>query len=58
MMRPGWLSSSGRGPRGRRTVPVLHSGESIRNLARHLSLTADVGDGWREPRPVRRALTD
>lgn len=31
---------------------------SIRNLAAHLSQTADVGDGWREPRHVRRSLTD
>jgi hypothetical protein len=30
----------------------------IRNLARHLNLTADVGDGWREPRHVRHSLTD
>ena len=36
------------------SIPV----ESIRNLARHLNLTADVGDGWREPRPIRRSLTD
>jgi len=31
---------------------------SIRNLVAHLSQTADVGDGWREPRMVRRSLTD
>ena len=36
------------------SIPV----ESIRNLARHLNLTADVGDGWREPRPIRQGLTD
>ena len=32
--------------------------DAIRNLARHLNLTADVGDGWRYPRHVRTALTD
>lgn len=31
---------------------------SIRNLAEHLRQTADVGDGWREPRHVRLTLTD
>jgi len=31
---------------------------TIRNLARHLNLTADVGDGWRPPRHVRQTLTD
>jgi hypothetical protein len=30
----------------------------IRNLARHLNLTADVRDGWREPRRVRQSLPD
>ena len=29
---------------------------SIRNLAAHLSQTADVWDGWRAPRHVRRSL--
>jgi hypothetical protein len=32
--------------------------DAIRNLARHLDLTADVGDGWRYPRHVRNLLTD
>ena len=32
--------------------------ESIRNLARHLGLTADVRDGWRYPRYIRQGLTD
>jgi hypothetical protein len=31
---------------------------SIRNLAAHLSQTADVWDGWRAPRHVRQTLTD
>lgn len=31
---------------------------SIRNLAAHLSQTADVGDGWRTPRLTRHSLTD
>jgi hypothetical protein len=31
---------------------------SIRNLARHLDLTADVGDGWQAPRHIRQSLTD
>ncbi|MFL6163546.1 MAG: hypothetical protein ACJ74U_15140 [Jatrophihabitantaceae bacterium] len=31
---------------------------TIRNLAAHLNLTADVGDGWRGPRKVRTSLTD
>jgi hypothetical protein len=31
---------------------------SIRNLARHLGLSADVADGWREPRKLRRSLDD
>jgi hypothetical protein len=31
---------------------------SIRNLAAHLAQTADIGDGWREPRHVRRTPTD
>jgi hypothetical protein len=32
--------------------------ESIRNLAAHLSQTADVWDGWRPPRTVQQSLTD
>jgi hypothetical protein len=31
---------------------------SIRNLVAHLSQTADIGDGWRAPRVIRRSLTD
>jgi len=31
---------------------------SIRNFAVHLMQTADVGDGWREPRKVRSSLGD
>jgi len=30
----------------------------IRSLAAHLIHTADVGDGWREPRTIRHSLTD
>jgi hypothetical protein len=31
---------------------------TIRNLAAHLNHTADVGDGWREPRKIRTSLSD
>jgi hypothetical protein len=31
---------------------------TIRNLAAHLAQTAEVADGWREPRRIRRTLTD
>lgn len=44
----------GRGEPFRCSIPAL----SIRNLAAHLSQTADVGEGWRDPRKVRRSLTD
>ncbi len=30
----------------------------IRNLAAHLLQTASVGDGWRQPRHIRRTMTD
>lgn len=36
------------------SIPAL----SIRNLAAHLAQTADVGEGWKEPRHVRRSVTD
>jgi hypothetical protein len=30
----------------------------IRNLAAHLTQTADVKDGWRPPRHVEQSITD
>lgn len=45
---------SGDGEPFRCSIPAT----SIRNLAEHLRQSADVGDGWREPRHVRRTLTD
>jgi hypothetical protein len=42
------------GPLVRFTVPA----SIIRNLAAHLTQTANVGDGWRSPRQVNLALVE
>jgi hypothetical protein len=45
---------AGQGEPFRCSIPA----STIRNLAAHLLQTASVGEGWREPRRVRRSLMD